>query len=633
MAIFGLKDLNNIEPDDNGVILIEDSNGNTGKVTVKKLKELMGTGGSGGSAGTAGPIGPTGPQGPKGDAGIAGPTGPVGPKGDNGAVGPTGPAGSGAGLDYENTTEVSSATADDYVIVNQNGKVVKTKASNIAAVNPNVKQVLKVNSEEDFIVFLQGGDTPKKVKLSTIQGSNNLTEDYVELKGDDNKLYRIKIQNGEAIPYLAEVDTAEPVVASTQAIKDYDGLMINKVYAGGETAIGGTSCSHSFIELYNLGTTAANTKDLNLNGVYLWYKKLNGTWKSYPLKGIIPANHSFLIRCGYHSDYHKSVTRVNVDSYDMSIPDLKLPTEGFTLLLYFGSEAPDESKLVRQTTDPVSGSVTWTNTRYIDMLGVGGKDEGQNPPFAEGSKYRNCLSKTTGVMREDFANSGGVNIGSNKRKTEKGNNYSDCLPIDYSSCIVSQYKPRTVADGEWSVDVDKPKIKSSCPNLVNICYGEHGDTGRTFTWQSQITDEGYLKYKKLEDNNAANPWTVVESTREIISNTDGEATVHRVIINGLTAGTYEYIVGEEGAWSDASTFEVKTITNDDPIKFLWTTDEQGWTANEYKVVDTMSRYITANESGFDFHLNTGVTLLPISSNWYRKLFELLVNPKALLATA
>lgn len=616
MAILGLKNLNNIEPDDNGVILIEDSSGNTGKVTVKKLKEVMGTGTGSGSGGT-GAVGPTGPQGPKGDAGEAGPQGPAG---NTGAVGPTGPAGSGAGLDYENTTEVNSATADDYVILNQNGKVVKTKAGNVAAVNPNVKQVLKVNSKEDFIVFLQGGDTPKKVKLSAIQGSTNLTDDYVELKGDDNKLYRIAIKNGEAVAYLSEADTAAPVTASMQAIADYDGLMINKVYAGGETAIGGTSCSHSFIELYNLGTKPSNTKDLNLNGVYLFYKKLNGSWQSFPLKGIVPANHSFLIRCGYHSDYHKAVTRVNVDKYDMSLPDLKLSTEGFTLLLYFGSETPDESKLMRKTVDPVSNKVTWTNERYIDMLGVGGAEEGQNPPFAEGSKHRNCLSKTTGVMREDFANSGGVNVGSNKRKTEKGNNYSDCLPINYSTCNVSKYRPRTVSDGEWTVDVDKPKIKSSCPNLVNICYGADGNTSRTFTWQTQITDEGWIKYKKVTDGEES--WKKVESEREIISNTDGENTVHRVIIKGLTEGKYEYMVGEEGAWSDSAIFEVKTVTEETPIKFLWTTDEQGWTDNEYKVVDTLSKFITANEGEFDFHLNTG----DISQNANRQ-FEWLYYSK------
>lgn len=505
--------------------------------------------------------------------------------------------GSGGSVNIPTLEEAPSLTENDLLLVSQNGTNKKVKASTLTKVIPNVSEVLNVNPEEDYVTIVQNGDTLKKVKISAIKGSSNLTEEYVELTGDDGKSYRISVKNGELVPYLSEVDTAPPVVPSEQAIKDYDGLMINKVFAGGDGSLQETSCSHSFIELYNLGTTPANSKTLNLNGIYLFYKKLNGAWQKFELKGIIPPNHSFLIRCAYHSDPHKDITRVNVDKYDMSIPTLKLSNEGFTLLLYIGADNPDDSKLLRVTKDPISNAVTWTNTRYVDMFAVGGKAAGQNPPHSE-TRSKNILDRFTGAMREDFANSGGVNIGSNK--SVKGNNEADILPIDYSKCDITKYRPRTLADGEWGIYVDKPQLKKTCPNLVTLCYGQDGATTRTFTWQSIISDEGYLRYRKEGETK----WKVVETEKQLVTHVDGEAMVHRAIVHGLTNGIYEYMAGEEGAWSDVSTFEVKDHKSES-IKILWTTDEQGWTTNEYNAVGTAAKYIQANEE-FDFHLNTGV---------------------------
>ena len=67
---------------------------------------------------------------------------------------------------------------------------------------------------------------------------------------------------------------------------------------GGGTGVETTPVSHSFIELYNF-----RDNDLNLKGLYLWYRAKAGSWESLPLKGIVPAKHSFLIRCGKHMDF------------------------------------------------------------------------------------------------------------------------------------------------------------------------------------------------------------------------------------------------------------------------------------------------------------------------------------------
>ena len=150
---------------------------------------------------------------------------------------------------------------------------------------------------DDYIPVVQDG-TNKKVKVKHLKGSDNLTENYVLLKGDDGALYRCYVVNGEPKVYSEEELTAEPVFSNlTSSSADsewknarqwYDGLIINQIYGGGSmtTADGGNPVgpvSHSFIELYNLKESA-----LNLNGVYLWIRPKSGSWQSLALKGTIP---------------------------------------------------------------------------------------------------------------------------------------------------------------------------------------------------------------------------------------------------------------------------------------------------------------------------------------------------------
>lgn len=443
-------------------------------------------------------------------------------------------------------------------------------------------QVATLTGEEFVPIVVDGMN--KKVKVSALKGADNLTNKYVELVGDDGAKYRASVKNGKMFVYPEAVDTATPAAEGDNA--RFDGLIINKMYGGGSALIN-TAVSHSFIELYNCKNEA-----VNLKGLYLWYKTKSSAWQSLELKGIVPPYHSFLIRGAEHNDYHKDFVRCYVDKYDMEW-DLKFSNQGFSVYLCIGSETPEENP-VRVTKDPVSGTVTWTNGRYIDLLGAGGANPSENITAYE-TRYLNCMSENIGVMREDFANSGGVNIGSNK--DVKGNNEADCLPIDYSTCDVSIYRPRSLSDGEWTIYYDKLGLKETCPNLVNICYGQKGDTTRTFTWQSKVTDEGFLKYRKQ----GTDAWTKVETDRKLVRHKDCDVIIHSVIVKDLTAGIYEYQAGEEGAWSDIETFEVKTSNN---TRVLWTTDEQGWTNNEYKAVQTLAKFVQANET-FDWHLNTG----------------------------
>ena len=249
-----------------------------------------------------------------------------------------------------------------------------TNGTKISALN----ETLAVNND-DYIVINQDGAT-KRVKVGAIKGADNLTDEYVELVSENGEKYRLIVnEEGELIAYPSIADTAREAVEGENNY--YDGLIINQIYGGG-SAIVETPVSHSFIELYNLRNDA-----VNLKGLYLWYRAKTGSWRSLALKGVIPAKHSFLIRCGQHNDYNAECVRLPIKQYDMTW-DIKLANTGFSVYLCIGSETPEDNP-VRQRKD-VNGSITYTNGRYIDLIGAGGKDPSQTI-IAYETYYWNCM--------------------------------------------------------------------------------------------------------------------------------------------------------------------------------------------------------------------------------------------------
>ena len=138
--------------------------------------------------------------------------------------------------------------------------------------------------------------------------------------------------------------------------------------------------------------------------------------------------------------------------------------------------------------------------------------------------------------------------------------------------------------------------------MINIMFGQNGNTDRTFTFQTPLTDSGFVKIRK----DGEVKWTSYETTTEVADNVDGDTTVHRCIVRNLQVGKYEYMVGTEGCSSDTYSFEVKTYNESTPIRVLWTSDQQSWTKNEYEVWNVCARFLNKKANQFDFHLNTGV---------------------------
>ena len=458
-------------------------------------------------------------------------------------------------------------------------------------------QIINLTGEEMIPVAIDGQN--KMVMVKNIKGADNLTEDYVEITGDDDNKYRVMVKNGKVVAVPVEVFEKD---ISNIVNKEYFGLIINQMYGGGSVTTG-TPVSHGFIELYNF-----NNKDINLKGVYLWYRSKGSGWQSLALEGIVPAKHSFLIRGKQHTAPYSQGVRLNVMNYDMEW-DMQFSEKGFSAYLCLGDETPEDNP-VRQTKDGVSGVVNYVNERYIDLLGAGGKNS-EDTVWAYETRYLNCMDENTAVHRVDYANSlltancqdvakdTDYNIGSNA--SAKGNNKSDCEPIDYKTCNVAVYGPRCVADGRWNEFYDKPKQKETLPAMINVMYGEDGEHTRTFTFQTPLCENGFVKYRKEGEVK----WISKETTTELFANVDGDTSVHRCVIHDLEVGKYEYQVGTDGCSSDIYSFEIKEYGQDDELRILWTTDQQAWTKKEYDVWQTVARFLNNKADQYDFHLNTG----------------------------
>ena len=168
--------------------------------------------------------------------------------------------------------------------------------------------------------------------------------------------------------------------------------------------------------------------------------------------------------------------------------------------------------------------------------------------------------------------------------------------------------------------VSQDPINENAPNAFVLGYGE-ADTTRTFTWQSKIMKQGYVKYREK----GVGSFKIVKANTSVLQHPDCTVSKHSCIIRGLSYGkTYEYQVGAEGYWSDLAEFKVVDKRNA-TTKILWLSDEQSWTESEMDAFRNVFDGIVNNwhsesqssdikMSEFDFILETG----DISQNGRRR---------------
>lgn len=473
--------------------------------------------------------------------------------------------------------------------------------------------VQKLEANDTDLMPIYDGSDAYVVPISAIKGADNLTDEYVLLTGEDGVDYRVKIDvlgNAKVIKDSAYTATAPSESDNTNAI--YQALIVNQMYGGGDL-LEGTSCSHSFIELYN-----SSNAELNLKGCYIWYKSGSSTWEGNELVGIIPPYSSYLIVGAQHNSLLKDDCRLKIRDYDMVFKDIngnpkKFSNKGMSVYISIGNTTPDPNPL-RYTVS--NEGVKQFKPAYIDLMGCGGTDTSTDTVTAYETNYRFGMDKAHACRRINFYN-GGTAKDISGYPNGIGDNASDCEIIDYSTCDVEKYRPRTSKEGTWDIFVSEDPINYNAPNAFVLGYGEE-DTTRTFTWQSQLMSKGYVKYKEK----GTEKYTTVKAKTTVIQHPDCVVSKHSAIVKNLVHGkTYEYMVGSEGYWSDEHEFEIKdrtTVSASNTIKILWESDQQSWIAGEMGAFrnvfngikntwhsETQDSDIKMSE--FDFILETGVT--------------------------
>ena len=470
-------------------------------------------------------------------------------------------------------------------------------------------------NDTDLFPIYDGTDT-FLVPISSIKGVDNVTDNYVLLTGKDGKQYRLMVDYlGNLYAIKDEAYTAN-APAETDNINDvYQALIVNQMWGGGD-ALTGTAVSHSFIELYNL-----SGNELNLKGLYLWYKSGTSAWESQELVGIIPPYSSYLVRGAEHNSIFKDDCRLKIEDFDLEFRDTngnpkKFSDKGMSVYISIGNRTPDTNPL-RSTTD-LQGATTMTPA-YVDLMGCGGTNTSTDTVTAYEKNYRFGMDRKHACRRIDFYNGGKAkDISGYSNGT--GDNAADCEIIDYSTCEVEKYRPRTSKEGYWDMFVSQDPINENAPNAFILGYGE-ADTTRTFTWQSKVMKQGYVKYREK----GTDAFTTARANTTVLQHPDVTVSKHSAIIPGFTYGkTYEYQVGAEGYWSDLAQFDVtdRRTTN---TKILWLSDEQSWTAGEMgafrnsfegiaNIWHSESQSSDIKMSEFDFILETG----DISQNGRRR---------------
>lgn len=505
--------------------------------------------------------------------------------------------------------------------------------------------------------------------------------DHLGFKAEDGYSYRMVIDaNGVIQIYRYEsTDLAKGYGKSDVWVSSF--FTINSFFCGGKgDAYSFQSCSHNFVELANSGTT-----DINLQDIYLLYApNPDSPWHVLPLRGVIKAGHTFLIR-GKQCSIKTNTTIIPVDTYDMEwLEDgelISFDQDAPTFYLAYGEGGKFynmQDVLVEPSALP---RTVWDKSKlikgYIDSVSVGLGGEGGSPIMLPiGAEWSNCIF----MRRNQMDPSSQANSAYNKHVTSS---LWTVINLTKSTVIKPEVETKDAAANNeyyWT-DAQKrdliprssaedktifnaaSKFSRTSPNIVNITFGiQATDNGngatRCFNWVS----EGYYDEKVMISTDQKN-WKEYHSVDKVTDkqidillankSTDDQkkvlkeylakfystydsgindmrqrlldlstiygklrwittslvaVTSHKVIVKGLTAGTYYYKVvreGDESYTSPVMKFTVRANSDCKEFSFVQVTDQQGFNWQEYIAWRKSSDFIAKVHPEAHFTINTG----------------------------
>lgn len=483
------------------------------------------------------------------------------------------------------------------------------------------------------------------VKINGL-GPYGITSDKTVLKSPNQTKYELKITN-EGKVYTNNftgdtlVGSADPLTSLSK--KAYYKLYINSFFCGGLDADEHTLgyCSHNFVELANLTDYDI---DLGASNISLQYSYTSGVWRVLPLKGVIRKGSTFLIRGAQCSVITSPTTKILVDDYDMEWRTddnwnysetgnlIKFTNECASFYLTFGTDKPTSSPFYTN----LDGKPE-VMPYYIDLVGVNGS---LNAPYYEANAYKGVklnerLFKKYYAMDPVKQATKDVSV----RDNSKWINYVDLTKEDGEVIpVISDFTPKAVLDFK-DIFTDKTKLSNKKPSMITCSFGiQATDNGngatRCFNWLSKNLNGEYLWYKNVESDSwirvnqiSGEPKYLDEEETQINVRyyynpkikeySDGFVIVgHKCIISGLTAGTYEYIAGHpdkegnpnEELCTPIHRFTVRRNADVSTVKFIQTSDQQGFNWNEYRVWAATNNVIEKeddSENPIQFMINTG----------------------------
>lgn len=489
--------------------------------------------------------------------------------------------------------------------------------------------------------------------------------------GSETAQYTVKVNNdGQLVCYDNSLDNRQILNTNNnyQSIEINNiktaaktGLLINSFYFGGEADEHSyLPCSHNFVELANVAKDEnGNPIDINLNGYYLYYKGQLG-WYKLSLFGKIKSGGTFLIRGKQCSVLNANTTKIKVTSYDM---EWKINKSGKEELISFdsvGTGAQDFGVLYlawgeestgriydtngNLTDSPVSlvsydvdGNIVSCAQGYIDLVGLG---KGCEQELREKTAYNLVKGTSDDVIFRRWYILDPVTQ-SNPKELSKHNNkkYMTCSYLNGANfdpdlgvealTPKASYENKTMAEGR-SMFMEEYPSALTCSFGIQATDNGSGAT-RCFNWISVgYYDEG-IKWRIKDSNN----WNIIysinskeDSTNQILdqfkeyynrkrweTSYGQSVTTHKVILRGLTPGTYEYQVFRKDNETYTSELRYFTVISDTTANngfvFAQTTDQQGANWEEYEVWN-LSAQKMVNEIGkentypeFNFTINTG----------------------------
>ena len=475
----------------------------------------------------------------------------------------------------------------------------------------------------------------KGIRVNTVDYDLNISEIVSHLTSPDGKDYVLKVDKEGNLYTETEVSAIKPTpyTGSTNVTAitptTVNKLYINSLYIGGTDADEHSInyCSHNFVELSNL-----TTNNINLEGMSLQYAVKENGWYVLPLKGVIKAGSTFLIRgaqCAAMSaakikvekfDMEWRIDTANNNEYSPNGELIKFSTESAKFYLTFGT-----TKCSVSNPFDASGTKPSVIPGYIDLVGINA--DGFEKSAYTTTELNNKLFKKYYAM--DPVSQATKDVGA--RDNSKWVNYVD-LTKRSGEVIpsVEDYTPRASSENK-NIFYNKTKLFEGKPTVITCSFGfQATDNGqgatRCFNWLTNgpINDEflwvrqkGAASWGEAHESYKNETGVRAFYNRKTREYSDGNVmTAHKYVMKNLAAGEYEYVAGY--AKSDGTPdlehctpvrcFKVRANADvQNGFTFVQTSDQQGFNWEEYEVWKATAKIIESEDVNHDiqFMVNTG----------------------------